>query len=184
MKNILFMILFFSFSTVNAQNAALFLKQTISYNTTYVTVETLYGSGGSTFLPDDPLIGGRIGLNLNKSFSGKISIDAETGYALGGFRYKITNDPELFHQVYLAIAPQYELFPKLHVGIGLVGDYKFRKVATGFNFGYSANISKSFGKFGVGFRYIDFFNDHFNGVVIKYIPRLFELNLTYRLKTY
>jgi hypothetical protein len=187
MKNLLFLIsLFslFSLPAIFAQKATLSLRQSTSYNTTHVTVETLFGSGGSTFLPHNSFVGGRIGVNFNQPLFKKFSVDAESGYALGGYRYKLSNNAESYHQVYLTIAPQYELFPQFNIGLGLVGDYKFKTGVSGFNFGYSANISKSFGKFGVGFRFINFFNDHFNEKVIKYIPRLYELNLTYRLKTY
>lgn len=178
-----FFIILCSVSMIFAQNATLSLKQSTSYNTTYVTVETLFGSGGSNFPPDDPFIGGRLGINFNKQIKKLFSFDVEGGYALGGYRYKITNKAESYHQIYLSLAPQYEFYPSFRAGVGLIGDYKFTK-SSGFNFGYSANISKSFGKFGIGFRFINYLNDHFNGTVIKYIPRLYELNLTYRLESY
>jgi hypothetical protein len=185
MKNPLFIILLFLFSVIHAQNATLSLKQSTSYNTTYVVTGSLFGGGGSGPAPYDPVFAGRLGLNLNIPIYKKISLDVESGYALGGFRNDALSKNEYYHQAYLSLAPQYDLGKAYKVGLGLLGDYKFyTKLGSGFNFGYSINISKSFKKLNIGFRFIDFTQDHNNLIYTKYIPRLYELNLTYRLKTY
>lgn len=182
-KHIIIVCLFF-YIVAHGQTT-LSVKPSISYNTTYVVTGSLFGGGGSGPAPYDPVFAGRLGLNLNIPIYKKISLDVESGYALCGFRNDAISKNEYYHQAYLSLAPQYDLGKAYKVGLGLLGDYKFyTKLGSGFNFGYSINISKSFKKLNIGFRFIDFTQDHNNLIYTKYIPRLYELNFTYCIKTY
>ena len=181
-------------SHISAQPNSLNIISAISHVNNYFYYE------GNVYIVGEqhaynPRIGTKLGMNFNKNIYKKLSLDLESGYSLSGFRFRnggfLSDKLYDVHQIYFALSPQYNLFNHLNIGAGLLYNnnlsYKeigYKVINKNSNLAYCLNISYQINKWGIGIRYLDFMTPYNKATTFQEYWRLYELTLSYAIKSF
>jgi hypothetical protein len=156
-------------SAIAAQNLTASLRVGMDYNETYLVVNNILGT--SNIGDFTSIWGYRAGIALDAKVYKAFSLDTELGYSQGGFEggYKQAYRKNI-NQIYLSIAPQYDVLKFLKIKGGLLLNYNIKSKSSDFilnnveplNYGLTGGITGSFDWFEVGFRYTHHLNYYYS----------------------
>lgn len=152
-------------SAIAAQNLTASLRVGRDYNETYLVVKNFlgpirYGDFTSRW-------GYRAGIALDAKVYKAFSLDSELGYSRGGFDGYQHVYRKSIDQIYLSVAPQYDVFKFLKIKGGLLLNYNIKSTdhilstVEPLNYGLTTGITGSFDWFEAGFRYTHYLNYYY-----------------------
>ena len=159
------MSLFVSFNT-DAQTLTASLRVSADYNKTYLLVEDLFSI--TNIAPFESIWGYRAGLSLNTKLYKSLSLDSELGYSRGGFDGHNKAYRKNIDQIYISVAPEYEVLKFIKLKAGLLLNYNIKnndwlaKDVEPFNYALTTGISANYKSFELGVRYTHYLNPYFS----------------------
>ncbi len=197
-KIILILCIHFFILKIVAQQYTFSVISAATYNDNYLTYGGLNGAPIMQTTRQtkfyDARYGFKLGVEVNRAkIYKKIGLNIETGYSLGGFRFRLraVTPEKLYdvHQFYTIVSPQIELFKNFNLGIGFFYNAPlFYKDYPGFliitqksNFGIALKLSYQLNKFNVGVRYFNYMTPYYKIDDLRQYWQTYDFVLSYRL---